>query len=119
MANTVGLPSSETKRVLFNNGGELSSDAALTWNVSSSTLSAASLILSGTLSVTGSMGAVTATSVSATGSLSTSLNTVPADGSVVANQVKIWFDSTDGAAKVKFKGKSADGTVVVGEVALT
>ena len=42
----------------------------------------------------------------------------PADGDITASSVAFWFDSTDGAAKVKFKGKSANGTVVSGEVAL-
>lgn len=53
------------------------------------------------------------------GALSTARNTAPADGDLGANQVAIWFDSTNGAAKLMIKGKSADGTVVSGEVALT
>lgn len=43
----------------------------------------------------------------------------PADGDIEANEVFFWFDPTNGAAKVKFKGKQADGTVRSGEVALT
>lgn len=43
----------------------------------------------------------------------------PADGDLSAGQVALWFDATNGAAKLKIKGKSANGTVVVGEVALT
>lgn len=43
----------------------------------------------------------------------------PADANLRAGQVAIWFDATNGAAKVKFKGKTADGTVVTGQVALT
>lgn len=42
----------------------------------------------------------------------------PADGDVAASQVALWFDDTDGAAKLMIKGKSANGTVVTGEVAL-
>lgn len=45
-------------------------------------------------------------------------NAAPADGDLAANDLAIWFDSTNGAAKAKFKGKSANGTVVAGEVAL-
>lgn len=43
----------------------------------------------------------------------------PADGELVAGELALWFDQTNGAAKLKLKGKSANGTVVVGEVALT
>jgi hypothetical protein len=43
----------------------------------------------------------------------------PADGSISANQVFLWFDPTNGAAKLNIKGKSADGTVVTGQIALT
>lgn len=43
----------------------------------------------------------------------------PADGLLSSGQVALWFDATNGAAKLKIKGKSANGTVVVGEVALT
>jgi len=43
----------------------------------------------------------------------------PADGLLSSSQVALWFDATNGAAKLKIKGKSANGTVVVGEVALT
>lgn len=45
--------------------------------------------------------------------------TAPTDGAIAANQLYLWFDATNGAAKVKFKGKSSNGTVVAGEVALT
>ena len=46
-------------------------------------------------------------------------NSAPADGDLAAGQVAIWFDSTNGAAKLRIKGKSANGTVVAGEVALS
>lgn len=42
----------------------------------------------------------------------------PDDSALASGQVALWFDQTDGAAKLKIKGKSADGTVVSGEVAL-
>lgn len=43
----------------------------------------------------------------------------PADGDLSASQVALWFDDTDGAAKLMIKGKSANGTVVTGQVALS
>lgn len=42
--------------------------------------------------------------------------TAPADGELVAGQVALWFDDTDGAAKLMLKGKQADGTVKTGSV---
>ncbi len=42
----------------------------------------------------------------------------PTDASLVPNQVTMWFDSTNGSSKLMVKGKSADGTVVTGEVDL-
>lgn len=45
--------------------------------------------------------------------------TAPADGDLAASQLGVYFDDTNGASKVRFKGKSADGTVVTGNVALT
>jgi hypothetical protein len=53
------------------------------------------------------------------GAVITGQNTAPADGDLNASEVALWFDATDGAAKLKIKGKSANGTVVTGEVALT
>lgn len=52
------------------------------------------------------------------GYLFTALNAAPADADLVAGKCMFWFDSTNGAAKLKIKGKSANGTVVAGEVAL-
>jgi hypothetical protein len=43
----------------------------------------------------------------------------PADGDLTAGECALWFDQTNGAAKLMIKGKSADGTVVTGNVALT
>lgn len=43
----------------------------------------------------------------------------PSDGSISAGKVFIWFDDTNGAASVNFKGKTADGTVVGATVALS
>lgn len=38
----------------------------------------------------------------------------PADGDLVAGQMAIWFDDTDGAAKFMVKAKQADGAVKTG-----
>ena len=46
-------------------------------------------------------------------------NSEPADAELAANQVMFWFEGTNGNAKMKFKGKTDDGTVVAGDVALT
>lgn len=40
--------------------------------------------------------------------------TAPADGDLAANQCALWFDPTDGAAKLMCKAKQADGTVKTG-----
>lgn len=44
--------------------------------------------------------------------------TAPADGDLSASQMSIWFDRTNGSAKLMVKAKQQDGTVVTGEVAL-
>ncbi len=53
------------------------------------------------------------------GALVTAAHAAPADGDLAAGQLAIWFDQTDGAAKLMIKAKTANGTVAVGEVALT
>lgn len=45
--------------------------------------------------------------------------TEPADSDIAPNQLFLWFNPTNGASKLMLKGKSANGTVVEGEVALT
>lgn len=42
----------------------------------------------------------------------------PADGDLAAGDCAIWFDQTDGAAKLMIKAKSANGTVAAAAVAL-
>lgn len=49
----------------------------------------------------------------------TSVHTAPADGAINPGECAIWFDQTDGAAKLMIKAKTEDGTIAVGEVALT
>jgi hypothetical protein len=46
-------------------------------------------------------------------------NTVPADGDLDANEMAMWFDSTNGAAKFMVKAKQADGTVKTGSFDVT
>jgi hypothetical protein len=57
--------------------------------------------------------------VSPNGYLVVMVTAAPADAELAAGQVALWFDATNGAAKLMIKGKSANGTVVTGEVALT
>lgn len=45
-------------------------------------------------------------------------NTIPADAELAAGQMMIWFDSTNGAAKLMVKSKEAGGTVRTGSLAL-
>lgn len=44
---------------------------------------------------------------------------VPADADVPTGHCALWFDSTNGAAKLMIKAKQNDGTVRTGSVALT
>jgi hypothetical protein len=52
------------------------------------------------------------------GAVVTAQHTAPDDAQLNTGDMSIWFDQTDGASKFMIKGKSADGTVVSGEVAL-
>lgn len=45
-------------------------------------------------------------------------NSAPADADVAANEMALWFDATNGAAKLMVKAKQADGTVRSGSLAL-
>ena len=49
----------------------------------------------------------------------TERNTIPGDGDLVAGELTLWFDDTNGSAKLMVKAKQADGTVRTGNVALT
>lgn len=57
--------------------------------------------------------------VSENGYFTTRKNSAPADAELTAGEAAWWFDSTNGSAKLKVKAKQANGTVVVGEIALT
>ena len=43
---------------------------------------------------------------------------LPADAELFAGELILWFDQTDGAAKLMLKGKTTNGTVRVGSVNL-
>lgn len=59
------------------------------------------------------------TEIDKNGVLTILRNTAPADGDLAANQAKIWFDPSNGAAKLMIRAKQADGTVKTGSVAVT
>lgn len=48
----------------------------------------------------------------------TEKHAAPADGDLTAGQMVVWFDQTNGAAKMMVKAKQADGTVKTGSLAL-
>ncbi len=56
--------------------------------------------------------------VSKSGYFQVSVNSAPADAEVPVNSALLWFDSTNGAAKLMIKAKQANGTVRTGSVAL-
>jgi hypothetical protein len=56
--------------------------------------------------------------VTKAGIIVTNANAAPADGILNAGQMALWFDKTNGAAKLMVKAKQANGTVVTGQVAL-
>lgn len=58
-------------------------------------------------------------SISENGYFTTRKNAAPADAELAAGEMAMWFDSTNGASKAMFKGKSANGTVVTGSVTLS
>jgi len=47
------------------------------------------------------------------------LNSAPADGDLAAGECALWFDKTDGAAKLMIKAKQNDGTVKTASIALS
>lgn len=52
------------------------------------------------------------------GTIVTSIGSAPADADLVANEMAFWFDHSNGAAKLMLKGRTADSTIVTGQVAL-
>ncbi len=57
--------------------------------------------------------------VEASGYIENAKVAAPADASLAAGQFALWLDATDAAGKLKVKAKTADGTVVTGEVVLS
>lgn len=49
----------------------------------------------------------------------TGTTAVPADGDLAASQFALWLDATNGAASLRVKAKTADGTVVTATIPLT
>ncbi len=59
------------------------------------------------------------TRINKSGAIGTQVHSAPADADIGAGELFFWFDQTNGAAKVMFKAKQADGTVRTGQVALS
>ncbi len=78
-------------------------------NVSGSVISGSNVIASSSGSFGGTVEAAY---------LRVTANSAPADSSLDAGEVAMWFDKTDGAAKLMFKAKQANGTVKTGSVAV-
>lgn len=54
--------------------------------------------------------------VNKAGAVVTKVNVAPADADISANEIALWFDPTNGAAKFMAKAKQADGTVFSGAI---
>ena len=65
------------------------------------------------------VGETKASRVNKDGYYMTRQNTAPADDDIDSSEVALWFDDTNGAGKIMFKGKTSNGTIVAGEVALS
>lgn len=63
-------------------------------------------------------GTVTYWRVSSLGHMHVAKTSAPPDAYINAGEAALWFDSTNGAAKLMIKAKQADGTVRTGSVAL-
>lgn len=64
------------------------------------------------------LGSIGSGGVTPSGATMIGVNSAPPDGELFNGFAALWFDSTNGAAKLKIKAKQANGTVVSGEVAL-
>lgn len=96
--------------LLIQLAGVLDEDANLTWDATNGLIVGKPVSVTGVVQVTGA--------IQATGALFTSANAAPADGALTAGQLAIWYDDTNGAGKIMFKAKQADGTVKTGSVAV-
>ncbi len=63
-------------------------------------------------------GQVTVARVSPNGYIVIATHAAPADAELAAGDCALWFDQTNGAAKLMVKAKQADGTVKTASVAL-
>lgn len=50
------------------------------------------------------------------GAILTASNSAPADNALLAGEMAIWFDDTNGASKLMIKAKQANGTVKTGSI---
>lgn len=120
-------------RLRYNNGSIILDDAAgskpLSVSVGTTTItnnivSQPVLIVKQAASQTGdslqiqNSSAVVLAKIDTAGAFHTKANAAPADASLAAGQMALWFDSTNGASKLMIKAKQADGTVKTGSVAL-
>lgn len=58
------------------------------------------------------------TRIGPSGHIITALHAAPADAEIATGELAFWFDHTNGAAKLMFKAKQADGAVRTGNVPL-
>ena len=63
-------------------------------------------------------GTTALTRINKDGFIMTAKNAAPADGDLNPGEIALWFDSTNGASRLKVKAKEAGGTVRTGEVGL-
>lgn len=113
-----------TNQVVVNEAGSPGGSAGLTYNKITGALKVQTIVAqsANAIEVLDS-GAVTLTSVDATGNVlaptyKVTANAEPAAGTIAAGQAVIWFDKTNGAAQLNVIAKQADGTVVRGAVSL-
>lgn len=67
------------------------------------------------VNVTSAVGAIIFR-VDVTGAFATRAHAAPADAAIATGECYLWFDQTNGAAKLMLKAKQADGTVKTGSV---
>lgn len=63
-------------------------------------------------------GGVRLAGITASGALFTARHSAPPDADLATGDAAIWFDQTNGAAKLMVKAKQANGTVKTGQLAL-
>ncbi len=104
--------------------GSLDSKAVLTADTENSGVAAKAIVARGKSGQTGSLLEVqdNAEAIMSrfdkAGYFMTRKVAAPADADIAAGEMALWFDSTNGAAKLMVKAKQADGTVRTAQVAL-